>query len=113
MSVIYILQILLEILTGLPSYDSRRAPKDLVTYLEQVMDKGDPAVLCLKVDVHAGDWPSDSFVKLFNIAKGCVESSMVPRPEMNKVYNELEQLMSLSAQLYGEIESYKPKDQSQ
>ena len=49
------------------------------------METADPKVLCGKVDEHAGDWPSQSFVDLFLIAKKCVEPKMVNRPEIAEV----------------------------
>ena len=49
------------------------------------MDKANPAILCTKVDEHAGDWPSNSFVELFKIAKRCVEPKLGPRPEIADV----------------------------
>ncbi len=49
------------------------------------MDTATPAILCTRVDEHAGDWPSDSFVGLFKIAKKCVESKLAPRPEIADV----------------------------
>ena len=49
------------------------------------MDTANPAILCTKVDEHAGDWPSTSFVQLFAIAKRCVESKLDPRPEIADV----------------------------
>ena len=53
--------------------------------MEQDMDKNEPQVLCTKIDKHAGDWPSDSFLELFHIARECVNSKMYTRPEMTEV----------------------------
>lgn len=49
------------------------------------MDKGLKNVLCTRVDAHAGDWPSTSFLELFDIAKKCVEPKMTQRPEISDV----------------------------
>ena len=49
------------------------------------MEKGISNVLCTKVDEHAGDWPSQSFLDLFFIARKCVEPKMVNRPEIAEV----------------------------
>ena len=49
------------------------------------MDKGISNILCTKVDEHAGDWPSESFLGLFRIAKKCVEPKMTVRPEIDEV----------------------------
>ena len=49
------------------------------------MDKDISNILCTKVDEHAGDWPSESFLELFRIAKKCVEPKMSVRPEINDV----------------------------
>nr|CAL36106.1 IRAK4-like protein [Suberites domuncula] len=99
--------ILLELISGMPSYDPRRTPKDLITYMEGDMDKGNPSILCTKVDEHAGDWPSESFVGLFTIAKDCVEPKLEPRPEIAHIFPKLEDLMTNSATLYTEQENYK------
>lgn len=90
----------------MPSYDPRRNPKDLVliislydncnmnmyththtqiSYMEADMDKGLANILCTKIDQYAGDWPSDSFVEFFRIAKKCVEPKMHQRPEIAQV----------------------------
>ena len=49
------------------------------------MDKDISNILCTKVDEHAGDWPSESFLGLFRIAKKCVEPKMSARPEIDAV----------------------------
>ena len=49
------------------------------------MDKDISNILCTKVDEHAGDWPSESFLELFRIAKKCVEPKMSIRPEIDDV----------------------------
>lgn len=99
--------VLLEILSGLRPFDSKRDPKDLVTYMEQDMDKDIVPILCLKIDETAGSWPSDSFVKLFRIARRCVNPKTYVRPEMEEIYAELRVLMAESARLGAEIESYR------
>ena len=96
-------QILLELLTGLPSFDPHRHPKDLVsplvtkcfwhdyispqvTYLKKDMDMDIPQILCTKFDEHAGDWPGQSFISLFRTARKCVEPKIHLRPEVHEVY---------------------------
>ena len=49
------------------------------------MELGLNSVLCTKVDVHAGDWPSQSFLGLFRIAGDCVKPKMVQRVEVIEV----------------------------
>lgn len=99
----YHMQILLELISGLPSFDPHRNPKDLVsqlvtwcswhdylspqiTYMEKDMDTDIPQILCTKIDEHAGAWPSESFVSLFRTARKCVEPKMHLRPEVHEVY---------------------------
>lgn len=53
--------------------------------MEADMDKDISNILCTKVDEHAGDWPSESFLELFRIAKKCVEPKMSLRPEIDDV----------------------------
>ena len=53
------------------------------------MDKDISNILCTKVDEHAGDWPSESFLELFRIAKKCVEPKMSIRPEIDEVSGSL------------------------
>ena len=50
--------------------------------MEQDMDLDLANVLCAKVDEHAGDWPSQSFVDLFLIANQCVQPKMTQRAEV-------------------------------
>ncbi len=50
--------------------------------MEADMDKGLGNILCTKIDEHAGDWPSESFIDFFRIAKQCVEPKMTLRPEI-------------------------------
>ena len=48
------------------------------------MDKDIAAILCTKMDEKAGNWPSESFVQLFRIARECVQKISL-RPEMTEV----------------------------
>lgn len=52
--------------------------------MEQDMDKAIAPILCTKIDGKAGDWPSESFVRLFLIARKCVQKIQL-RPEMTQV----------------------------
>lgn len=99
--------ILLELISGLPSFDPHRNPKDLITYMEKDMDTDIPQILCTKIDEHAGAWPSESFVSLFRTARKCVEPKMHLRPEVHEVYPELEVLVTRSARLYAKQERYQ------
>ena len=56
-----------------------------ISYMEKDMDLGLSNVLCAKVDEHAGDWPSQSFVDLFHIANKCVQPKMSERAEVAEV----------------------------
>ena len=56
-----------------------------ISFMEADMDKDISNILCTKVDEHAGDWPSESFLELFRIAKKCVEPKMSQRPEIDDV----------------------------
>ena len=58
------------------------------------MDKDIAPILCTKIDEHAGDWPSKSFVELFRIARECVKK-MSQRPEMADVRLARESLLLL------------------
>eukprot|EP00731_Ephydatia_muelleri_P017175 Em0010g273a len=98
--------VLLEVLTGLRAYDSRRSPKHLVTYMERDLDKGNGSILCTKIDCTSGNWPSESFMELFVIAHQCLNSKMYARPEMAEVSGRLMHLMTKSAQLNAEREQY-------
>ena len=60
-----------------------------ITYMESDMDKGLANILCTKIDEHAGDWPSGSFVEFFQIAKKCVEPKMHLRQEIAQVSSPL------------------------
>ena len=53
--------------------------------MEKAMELGVTNVLCAKVDEHAGDWPSQSFVDLFRIAYECLKPKMAQRAEVVEV----------------------------
>lgn len=53
--------------------------------MEADMEEDRPNILCTKVDEHAGNWPSTSFIELFHIAKRCVEPRQQHRPEIADV----------------------------
>ncbi|XP_019855709.1 PREDICTED: interleukin-1 receptor-associated kinase 4-like [Amphimedon queenslandica] len=102
--------VLLEILTGLPSYDPKRNQEysDLVTFIETMTRRKD-FLLVQYVDGLAGDWPSRSFFKLFSIAQRCLTESHFDRPGMNEIYVLLEELSLLSGQLFAEENKTKKK----
>ena len=52
------------------------------------MEDDRPNILCTKVDEHAGDWPSSSFLQLFRLAKQFVEPKFSKRPEIKEVSNK-------------------------
>ena len=54
--------------------------------METDMEENKPHILCTKVDSHAGNWPSSSFLELFQVAKECVEGKYHKRPEIAEVY---------------------------
>jgi len=54
--------------------------------MEKDMDSGLANILCARVDEHAGDWPSQSFVDLFLIANQCVQPKMTQRAEVAEVW---------------------------
>ena len=56
-----------------------------ISFMETDMDRDIGNILCTKVDEHAGDWLSESFLELFRIAKKCVEPKMSVRPEIDDV----------------------------
>ena len=49
------------------------------------MEQDRPNILCTKIDKHSGNWPTDSFVGLFRVAKRCVEPALKERPEISEV----------------------------
>lgn len=53
--------------------------------MEADMEEDRPNILCTKVDKHAGNWPSESFLELFRVAKKCVEPKLPQRPEIAEV----------------------------
>ena len=53
--------------------------------MEADMEEFRKNILCTKVDKYAGNWPSDSFVELFRVAKVCVEPKLKSRPEIAEV----------------------------
>jgi len=66
-------------------YSSTPNPKPQISYMEKDMDSGLANILCARVDEHAGDWPSQSFLGLFRIADDCVKPKMVQRAEVVEV----------------------------
>jgi interleukin-1 receptor-associated kinase 4 len=95
------MQVLLEVLTGLPSYDANRGQDrtDLVstcikiiftrnfkiTHINKEMRKEKDFSIFLLIDKSAGDWPSPSFLKLFDISQKCLTLEVEDRPEMKQV----------------------------
>lgn len=73
-----------------------------ISYMEKDMDLGLANVLCAKVDEHAGDWPSQSFVDLFHIANRCVQPKMSERAEVAEVSTILLHL-TMSRQPYKQL----------
>ena len=59
------------------------------------MEKDIGVILCTKIDEHAEDWPSDSFLQLFRIARECVQHNLSQRPEMADVRLAKESLFLL------------------
>lgn len=53
--------------------------------MEADMEEDRPNILCTKVDRHAGNWPSETFLELFRVAKKCVEPKLPLRPEIAEV----------------------------
>ena len=101
-------QILLEILTGLPSYDSERNPNDLVhlyvytytcsaychlylqiSYTELYLSNTESTASAPNIihiaDATAGRWPTKSIHDLCNIARQCLETKQFNRASIEQV----------------------------
>lgn len=79
----------LHICKNVPLPTNPVSPSDVlifqISYMEADMEEDRPNILCTKVDQHAGDWPSTSFLQLFRIAKLLVEPKYTKRPEIKDV----------------------------
>ncbi|XP_065888149.1 interleukin-1 receptor-associated kinase 4-like [Dysidea avara] len=86
--------ILLEILTGLPSYDSERNPNDLISYTELYLSNTESTASAPNIihiaDATAGRWPTKSIHDLCNIARQCLETKQFNRASIEQIYPELE-----------------------
>jgi interleukin-1 receptor-associated kinase 4 len=96
--------VLLEVLTGLPSYDANRGQDrtDLITHINKEMRKEKDFSIFLLIDKSAGDWPSPSFLKLFDISQKCLTLEVEDRPEMKQIYMLLDELAKNSYKLYAQ-----------
>lgn len=79
--------VLLELLTGLPPFDSDRSEPALLSYVDEeekdIKEWKDPK---------AGDWPENIFVQLFELATNCTERRKKVRPLMEDILPKLEAL---------------------
>lgn len=85
--------ILLEIITGLPSYDSDRDPTDLISYMEPYIAENKAGTLyniMTKVDATSGRWPSSSINGLSKIVRKCLEPKYTERTTIEEIYPELQ-----------------------
>ena len=53
--------------------------------MEQDLENDIAPILVAKIDGRAGDWPSESCIELFRIARECLNSKMNARPEITEV----------------------------
>jgi serine/threonine protein kinase len=87
--------VLLELLTGQLPYDAKRSEKDILTYMEDVIDEvvvqGNAQGLLKFVDPSAGDCPLGKAVQLIGIAKRCLARKK-ERCTVHEVLPELELL---------------------
>lgn len=95
--------ILLEIMTGMASYDSERYPNDLITYMEPYITEkkaGTMHHILTQVDPTSGRWPASSIDGLCKIARKCLEPKHNDRAKIEEIYPELQKNLhnaSLSA----------------
>lgn len=81
--------VLLELLTGLPPFDSARSEPALLSYV----DEEEKEVHEWK-DPKAGDWPETVFFKLFGLSTDCTHQNRKERPLMEQVLEKLEVLQA-------------------
>jgi interleukin-1 receptor-associated kinase 4 len=83
-----ILQILLELLTGLPPYEETREGNDIVTYLEEVVEDEDISPL---LDRKAGNIDPSLVPRIYSLALKCLAEKK-RRPTAEAVLTEIEHL---------------------
>jgi serine/threonine protein kinase len=101
--------ILLELLSGLASYDSRRMVKDLVTYMKAVID--DPSKMVQKVDPEVGTWPSEGVIGFAKVAGKCLIEDRHQRWNMQEVYDKLDTILVDSSRQAYNTEQWQKKSQ--
>ncbi|XP_065882671.1 interleukin-1 receptor-associated kinase 4-like [Dysidea avara] len=85
--------ILLEIITGKPSYDASRDPNDLISYMDPyISNKAIDSTYSIinQVDLTSGRWPTKSIYNLCDIARQCLEVKQRERATIEKIFPELE-----------------------
>ncbi|XP_062518671.1 uncharacterized protein LOC134193842 isoform X2 [Corticium candelabrum] len=94
--------VLLEIMTGQPTYDPRRETHDLTCYMSDFLDAidGDPKLLLACRDSRCANWPDNSFVEFGKLANRCLDSRL-KRPSTENIARELEMLFALIQPLEG------------
>jgi interleukin-1 receptor-associated kinase 4 len=87
--------VLLEIITGQLPYDALRSEKDLLTYMEDVIEEvtleDKHEALVPFIDPAAGEWPLEKAVKLLCIAGRCLARKK-ERCTVHEILPELEEL---------------------
>ncbi|CAH1783278.1 unnamed protein product [Owenia fusiformis] len=83
--------ILLEILTGLPAFDSNREESGLPSHVEDVSDN-DTTQFKEMLDPKIPEWPDEVVDLYFNISQACLQLNKRKRATINKVLLDLEKL---------------------
>ncbi|KAI0234114.1 Interleukin-1 receptor-associated kinase 4 [Lamellibrachia satsuma] len=79
--------VLLELLTGLPSYDNSREDIGLTEHISEAVDK--PEDILSLLDRSATDWPESVAISIYKLAKRCLDSRK-RRPEITEIFSEME-----------------------
>ncbi|XP_065920789.1 uncharacterized protein [Dysidea avara] len=85
--------ILLEIITGKPSYDSERNPNDLITYMDPYISNtviGSKYDIMTTVDKTCGRWPPKSIHDLCGVVRRCLKDKPMERATIEDIYPVLE-----------------------
>lgn len=79
--------VLLEMLTGLPSYDEAREDRGLPEHVSENVDQPDDILSLL--DRSATDWPDCVAVAIYKLAERCLDMRK-RRPEISEIFSEME-----------------------
>jgi serine/threonine protein kinase len=96
--------VLLEIMTGQKTVDSRREIQDLTSYMNDFLDAidDDQSLVLACRDARCSNWPDEEFIKFAKLAKRCL-GDRLKRPSSESIARDLERLYAFIQPLEGSV----------